>query len=645
MMAGIVQLLDTAGLWLLDAVLRVTIDGALVALPVWLACRFLPTLSASARAWLWWGVSLKLLLSLTAAPSLSIPVLPATWSFVASESSPAPRAIPTTPASRSSAVAGARTPETPAPGSLQNVTTSAGLAAGSPSRESTPARWVLLRMAAAGWMIVAIGQFTLLARDAWRLRRIVRRATRPAAAIEDQHEDLAKDLGLRRIPALRESPDVAAPQVVGLLRPTVLLPPASATPMSPHERTMVLCHELAHVRRGDLILGWIPALAERVLVWHPLARLAGREYALAREAACDALVLRTLDTAPRDYGRLLVRLGVHAPAVRVAAAGTSPTAQLLRRRLHMLQHASLSPRALSGVIITAAVVALVPLRLVGVAPLDPVPPLTGGSSAASTPTRGPDAHGEVSASAASQREREQERERDSRDRHKEHSWIYLDDGSDGAMMNGDTGDLKLARRLRGSKSGPFLIYRRDGEIFTIDDRQTLERVEAIFEPQRKLGEQQGELGARQGELGAEQGKLGERQGMLGAQQGEIGLRHAEISAQMAEVHVREQRIRVERLRKGVEDRPSPDVLEAETRAKMGELERQMRELADKQDALGRQQEAIGRDQEALGARQEALGAEQEKLGEQQERAARQAERELRELVEGAIASGVAKRVK
>ena len=73
---------------------------------------------------------------------------------------------------------------------------------------------------------------------------------------------------------------------------------------------MAICHELVHLRRGDLWLGCVPALAERLFFFHPLAHVAAREDPLAREAACDAAVLRAMDATPQDYGRLLLALGV-----------------------------------------------------------------------------------------------------------------------------------------------------------------------------------------------------------------------------------------------------------------------------------------------------------------------------------------------
>ena len=56
---------------------RESLSGAVLAASVWVACRALPSLPASARAALWWVVSLKLLVGLLWLAPVPLPILPA----------------------------------------------------------------------------------------------------------------------------------------------------------------------------------------------------------------------------------------------------------------------------------------------------------------------------------------------------------------------------------------------------------------------------------------------------------------------------------------------------------------------------------------------------------------------------------------
>jgi Zn-dependent protease with chaperone function len=167
-------------------------------------------------------------------------------------------------------------------------------------------------------------------------------ASQPVSdALRAEAARLARVLQLRRTPEVRLSDHVLAPQVIGLRRPRVLLPSALIDTLSLDEQRMTLCHELMHVRRRDLALGWIPAIAERLFFFHPLARLAGSEYRLAREAACDAAVLATLHVETQAYARLLLRLGLAGSTPGLSVAGASPSSSSLKRRLVMLHRAEL----------------------------------------------------------------------------------------------------------------------------------------------------------------------------------------------------------------------------------------------------------------------------------------------------------------
>jgi hypothetical protein len=157
--------------------------------------------------------------------------------------------------------------------------------------------------------------------------------------------------------------------VTGLLHPLVLLPSSMRT-QPIEELRLAVAHELAHVRRGDLWLGWIPALAEALFWFHPLVARAADEYSQACEEACDAEALRATGVDPYDYGRLLLALGVHHRwhGVTAMPCGSHDSRHLSRRLSRLTPFAPLDPR-----LKRAAIVLLSGFALVGLAPLRVVP--------------------------------------------------------------------------------------------------------------------------------------------------------------------------------------------------------------------------------------------------------------------------------
>jgi len=324
--------------WVGARLLEGSVYGAVIVGVVWVVCRRIRAIPPSARALLWWLASLRLVVALLPLPSLGIAVLPP------------PTAVQ---------------PRIELPDTSGRVVDDPRLVTtGVPETTPDPA----LPPVVIGLVALWFGGVTLQAFQLCvvyiRLRRMVGRS-RPIAPDEAEIvERLAGLLALRRVPTVRVSPEIQTPLVVGIVRPTVLLPAAEIGALVLAEREMAICHELAHVRRRDLVLGWLPALAERLFFFHPLARLAAREYVAEREAACDALVVHVMDVAPRDYGQMLVRLGVGRFGPVFTATVSSPSISSLRRRLDML-HDSTAARPRRGGKLLLAVLAMaviVPLQ-------------------------------------------------------------------------------------------------------------------------------------------------------------------------------------------------------------------------------------------------------------------------------------------
>ena len=339
---------------MLPLLLRASIDGAIAVALVWLLCRAIPRLTAATRAWLWWLAAAKFIVALVWTAPILLPLLPPAQpvEMVVEDSRLPPAIAAVAPIDESIASGAAGT------AGAAGVATARPIV---PPANPWPAALHLIWIAG---VIVAAG---LAVRDWRRASRLVARSSEATPDILAIVQPLSSRLSLGRVPEVRMSADLDTPLVVGVARPVMLLPATDFARLSDRQQQMSICHELRHIRRADLRLGCVPALAELLFFFHPFTRLAAREYALAREAACDAAVLDALDAAPQEYGRLLVDLGVAGPRARLTAAGASWSSSTLKRRLVMLNSLSSvsSPsRVLAAVAIAVAALSIVPVKLV-----------------------------------------------------------------------------------------------------------------------------------------------------------------------------------------------------------------------------------------------------------------------------------------
>ncbi len=195
-----------------------------------------------------------------------------------------------------------------------------------------------VRFAAAVWLATAL---CLAARALFRLLR-AKRLLESSAVEADQRlcriaAQEALRAGVRAAPRLLESPLVRSPMLTGFLRPTVMLPEGE---WSDENLRLILSHELAHFRRGDLWKKLFFALLRCFHWFNPLVCLLSRDFSYRMETACDERVVSAMDRVGRkSYGYLLIDC---APNVRQEAAGAfvafaSSRAKLERRIETMME--------------------------------------------------------------------------------------------------------------------------------------------------------------------------------------------------------------------------------------------------------------------------------------------------------------------
>ena len=126
----------------------------------------------------------------------------------------------------------------------------------------------------------------------------------------DRRAILVSSIEVERIGSVRilRSPDVASPIALGIFERLVIVPADFELLYGPRERRLVLEHELAHHRSGDLVANLF-ALVLVCLQWfNPLAWVAHAAFRFDQEAACDARVLDKVSAGDRaDYGRAIAK--------------------------------------------------------------------------------------------------------------------------------------------------------------------------------------------------------------------------------------------------------------------------------------------------------------------------------------------------
>lgn len=631
---------------LLPRLLAASVQSALFVGAVLLLCKLLPRLSAAARAVLWWLVALQLVVGVVWASPLALPLLPAEV--------------------------------------LQPMQTTAGVAVLAPANaESTVATMgqasTYAALSAPSWTWTdAVAWLWLLGLSLMIARTLsgylsTRRMLRDSYPCKDRSllhalQLAAEAHGLHRSPRLRLSASIDSPQLVGPWRPVLLLPAHHSQSMHADELDMALTHELVHLQRNDLWWGLVPAAAQHLFFFNPLAHLAAREYALARESACDAAVLAGDRHCARAYGQLLLRLGV-APRPSAGLASASPTLHILKRRLVMLQNTASTPRIVAVAIVgLVAIIGVMPYRITAapavpasrVAPvasarpvatampaprpqpggivataahapvatttapgsaagLAPPPPLPAApeppqvqAPAAPVPPPPPPAPPAPPAPAAAVATTGTYTYTTEGDR----AYVLLKGNETFAV--GGSQDMRDAQRQRHGNE-EMLFVRTGNARYVVRDAAILRKLQSVHDEMNALGREQARVGEQQGRLGEQQGQLGMQQAELSTGAAAIAAEHAALAAVAAS-------------REAAGDARAAASVRARAAQseRLAALDAQQRGMSEQMEFLSKRQEALGREQAALGARQEAASA----------RASRQA----RELIDQAIRNGTAQRV-
>jgi bla regulator protein blaR1 len=144
-----------------------------------------------------------------------------------------------------------------------------------------------------GWMLLM------------RLRR--QRAEPIAGDLLETCLALQRRLGVARAVRYVCSRVSESPAVFGCLRPVVVLPLAALAGLSPWQVEAIIAHELAHIKRWDLLVNAFQIATETLLFYHPAVWWVNRVIRNEREHCCDDIAVEACGNA-HDYARALAQL-------------------------------------------------------------------------------------------------------------------------------------------------------------------------------------------------------------------------------------------------------------------------------------------------------------------------------------------------
>ncbi|MBB5208950.1 M56 family metallopeptidase [Chiayiivirga flava] len=217
-----------------------------------------------------------------------------------------------------------------APQPLPEAALGAMLAGGAAAVDGAPsaAAWsidVWLPWLVGAWAVgVAVHSLRLFGQ--WRgLRRLCAQSSVVDPDWLDTLARLRNRLGVKARVRLLHGVQVTTPMLVGVLRPTILLPSSLLLQLPRAQVELILIHELAHLRRLDTWFNLLQTCLDTLLFFHPAVHWISRKVREDRELCCDQLVLAR-GGDPMLYARTLLAMAeahhhAHAPAPALGAAG------------------------------------------------------------------------------------------------------------------------------------------------------------------------------------------------------------------------------------------------------------------------------------------------------------------------------------
>lgn len=131
----------------------------------------------------------------------------------------------------------------------------------------------------------------------------------PDARYQAMVQECCSRAGVRKMIAIRSSPAIQAPLLMGWRNPTLVLPETLLQHLTDTDLRCIILHEVVHVRRRDIALNWILAPLQILHWFNPLVWISFKCWRADREAICDRETVRLLPAEDQPlYGETLLKI-------------------------------------------------------------------------------------------------------------------------------------------------------------------------------------------------------------------------------------------------------------------------------------------------------------------------------------------------
>jgi len=124
--------------------------------------------------------------------------------------------------------------------------------------------------------------------------------------VEPWFEALKREMGVSQKITLYTNDKILSPLMQGFWKPRVYLPAEFPT-WTLDEKRSILAHELAHIRRWDILIIYLQAIVKTLYFFHPVVWLVNDQIDLEREKICDDEAINISRTERGRYGEQLFR--------------------------------------------------------------------------------------------------------------------------------------------------------------------------------------------------------------------------------------------------------------------------------------------------------------------------------------------------